>query len=208
MSHHTSSSLALLQKPWLTNVYGPEVSLLLTGEQIERRPEQLRKYSTYHRRLSIISRGGWFQTKFQRLQRISGISGAAYLGEGPFQFERRQVTTDDKGRVVWVETHAYTVLRSGWDEEISSISRLENWCRENPEEAAHVLEVSAKWLLPALESRFFTLEPSNEGLGEGEGPEFFFCVLHTIGDIMRLAKFHEKLPNLMVVYETVLPGAG
>ena len=204
MSEPTFSSLAIMHKHWLTNCYGEEVGQLLTGERIAKHPDQSGLHSPYYRYLSIVTENGWFHSKVKALQLLSGIGGLAYLGEGSSTHEHRQVTTDNAGKVVWVETHGYTVLSSGWEGEIAAIRGLEEWCREHPAEAADVLEVSTKWLFPAIDSQFFTLDPGNEGLGDGNSPEYFFCVLRTISEMMRFAKFHKETPNLWVVYHTVL----
>jgi hypothetical protein len=67
-----------------------------------------------------------------------------------------------------------------------------------------VLEVGSEWVIPAIESQFFTLAPGSEGLGEGNSPEYFFCALGTIGEMMRFARFHKDTPDIWVLYHTVL----
>ncbi len=201
MSEPAFSSLTVAHRHWLTTCFGEEASELLTGERIPRHPD---RSGPYYRHLSIVSEGGWFHSKVSELQRISGIGGLAYLRGGSCTHEHKQLTRDDDGKVVWVETHGYTVLTSGWDDEIKAIEHLEQWCREHPAAAAEVLEIGSKWLIPAIDSQFFTLQPAHEGLGDGNSPEFFFCALRTIGDLMRFARFHKDMSDLWVVYHSVL----
>lgn len=201
------SSLSVMHKQWLTNCHGEEVSRLLTGESIPKLPANVFRshhYDTYYRRLSIVTESGWFHSKVRELQNLAGIGGLAYLREDSCTHEHKEVTKDDSGRIVYVETHGYTVLKFDWDEEISAIRDLEDWCRRHIEKAGDVLEVSGKWILPAIEAQFFTLDPSMEGLGDGNSPEFFFCTLHTIGELMRFAKCHKDMPDLWVLYQTLL----
>ncbi|MGR8932539.1 MAG: hypothetical protein ACU836_18095 [Gammaproteobacteria bacterium] len=205
MSETYSSSLGVMDKSWLTNCYGEEVSQLLTGENIPKRPVEDWRRPWYYRYLSIITENGWFYSKVKELQNLSGIGGLAYLHEDIATHEHKVVCRDDNGKVVWMETHGYTVINSGWDEEIAAIRALQDWCRSHPAEAGHILEVPGDWVIPALESRFFTLNPSNEGLGDGNGHESFFCTLHTISELMHFAKFHKAwLPDIWVLYHRVL----
>jgi hypothetical protein len=201
MSEPTFSSLSVVPKRLLSICFGEEASEVLTGARIPLSPDRT---AHYFRHLSIVSQGGWFHRKVGELQRMSEIGGFAYLRGGSCTHEHKEVTRDDDGKVVWVETHGYTVLTSGWNEEVKAVERLEAWCRQHPEEAAEVLEVSSEWLIPAIESQFFTLAPAHEGLGDGNSPEFFFCVLRTIGDLMRFARFHKDMSDLWVVYHSVL----
>jgi hypothetical protein len=114
MSDPHFSSLAVMHKHWLTNCYGEEVSQLLTGERIPRHPDRAGLHSPYYRRLNIVTQGGWFHSKVKELQRLSGAGGLAYLREDTCTHEHKEVTRDNADKVVWAETHGYTVLRSGW----------------------------------------------------------------------------------------------
>jgi hypothetical protein len=200
------SSLAVIRKKCLTNCYGEEVSQLLTGEVIPRLPLSTIEvlYRPYNRYLSIVTQSGWFHSKVRELQELSGIGGLAYLHEESCTHEHKAITKDQAGRVVWVQTEGYTVLTSGWDAEIATIQGLEDWCRKHPEEAGNVLENNGRYVLEAIESQFFTLDPGNEGLGEGNGPEFFFSTLRTISELMRFARFHKNTPDMWVIYHTTL----
>lgn len=204
MSEPTFSSLTMTRKDRLTNCYGAEVSELLTGEKIPRHPDQVGLHSPYYRRLSITSEGDWFHSKLAKLRMLSDSGGLGYFDAQACTHVHRAVTTDGSGQELWAQTDGYTVLTGGWQGEIEAISRLQEWCRGHPKEAADVLEVPTDWLAPAMDAQFFTLKPSSEGLGDGNTPEFFFCVLRTLSEMMRFAKFHEKTPDLWVVSHRVL----
>ena len=206
MAEARISSLAVLRKECLTNCYGAEVSQLLTGEAIPRIPlsADVVIKQPYNRYLSIVSQGGWFEYAVRQIQELSGIGGLRFLQAGACTHEHKIITKNQEGEIVWVETEGYTVITSGWDDEIASINNIEQWCRDNSEEAGEVLEHYGKYVLAAIESQFFTLDPSNEGLGDGCSPEFFFCTLRTIGEIMRFARFHKDTPDIWMIYNSTL----
>lgn len=205
MSYHEASSLAVLRKRHLTSYYGAESSKVLTGEQIAPSDPRPGNFAQYHRYQSIYSRGGWLQDRLQALGREVGVTGLRFLSGEESTHRFRNVVRDNDERPVWVETHGYTVLTTRCDEVLSSLEQVQAWCHKEPAKAGKVLGFSKDDILEAMRSASFSLEPENEGFGDGDLPEFAFCVLRTMSELMRFACYHTKTsPDLWVVYHRVL----
>lgn len=199
MSDAFFSSLYAVRDLYMTNCFDEQISLLLTGKEIPRAHWLEDRRRSAARYLSIASRGKWFQSRMGDLIRLSGITELQFLSGEAYTHQHEEVT-ESEGKVVWRETVAYTVLNPNYDQVISSVGRLEQWCLSNPELAAPILDIYPKDLPPAYESACFTLDPTNEGLGEGDDAVFAFCVLRTIGDVMRYA----RLTKCWAVHRTTL----
>ena len=187
MSDTFSSMLHVFPKAFITNRFGDEDSELLTGEKIPRIEEGANDAS---RDMFIATRNNWLPIRLKELFRSSGIEGLRFLS-GETYTHQHKIVTEANGVVVWEETQALTVLNPHYDEVISSIDRLRQWCISNPDVAAKILDIYPKDLGKSIESAFFTLNTDNDGFDDGQGADFTFSVLKTIGDLMRHAKHHE-----------------
>lgn len=139
--------------------------------------------------MSGTTRGDWFQDCLDRLIRASGIGNLSFLTGKSWT---NQHFACDSGSYSYGYRFRYTVIRSQ-DElttAIYALNRLLAWCRAHPDATAAVTDyVDAAGVLESIEGAFFTLSPNSEVAGdEGQGPDFLFCVLHTVGDLLRYAK--------------------
>lgn len=190
MSDVFFSGLYAVHEVFMTNCFDEEVSKLITGKDIPRVDGMKNRSQSIARYQSIGSRKRWFHSSISELLSLSGIDDLRFLSGETYTHEHN-VVIKNEGQIVWQRREAYTVLNPSYDKVISAIGRLEQWCLSNPEVAGPLLEIRPADLATAFDSAFFTLDPTNEGLGEGEDGEFTFCVLRTIGDVMRFAKLHK-----------------
>ncbi|MGO1071893.1 hypothetical protein [Lysobacter sp. CA199] len=199
MSDTFHSTLDVFHKAFITNRLGDEVSELLTGEKVPRAPQIKDGASGTYRMLLIATRNEWLYLRLKELLHISGIQGLQFLS-GEICTHQHKRVTEHNGEVVWEETDAFTVLSPHYDEVISSIDRLQQWCLSNPDLAAPILGTHPEDLGKSIESAFFTLNTSDDGFDGGEGADFMFCVLRTIGDLMR----HAKSQQCFAVYRSTV----
>jgi hypothetical protein len=209
MSDLSFSGLYVIHKPFLTNCFDEELSERLAGEKIPRNDQIKGRLSSVDKHLSIGSRGNWFQSRLKLLLDASGDADLRFLSGETYTFTYDQVTRHG-GEVVWKETEAYSVLNSRRDAVIAAIARLERWCALNTEVAADLLDEHSRALREAIDSAFFTLAPVNEGFDSGEGAQFVFCVLRTVGDLMRYSRFRDcwaifRSPVQAIEEEAALP---
>jgi len=190
MSDVFFSGLYAVHEVFMTNCFDEEVSKLITGTDIPRIEGMKNRNQSIARYQAIGSRKRWFHSRVSELLNLSGIDSLRFLS-GETYTHQHKVVIESEGQVVWQGREAYTVLNPRYDEVISAIGRLEQWCLSNAEVAGPLLDTRPKDLVTAFDSAFFTLDPTNEGLGDGESAELTFCVLRTIGDVMRFAKFHK-----------------
>lgn len=205
MAEPTYVSLAVLHTEWLSSAYGLEASKLLSGQDIPRVESSRWRDPSLYRHLGFLTPGGWFIHKLMEIQQLSGIGGLAFLRGECVTHTHESITRDNAGEVVCSELQYYSVLSLDWAAEIESLRALESWCAANAAQAGDVLEVPGDWIAPAIETRFYSLKPSSEGLGDGYGHEFFFSMLHTITELLRFARHCMdcwKIPNVWVVYHT------
>ncbi len=197
MSDLFYSEFVVIHESCLTNYFSEEVSELLSGERIPRnqyvdsRTYRNDRMNSIVRRMSIATRNDWLHARLKELLRESGIEGLRFLS-GETCTHRRKEATKYEGKIVCEQTFEYTVLSPDYDKVISSIDQLYRWCLLHPEAAAKLLDVCPKDLTGSIESAFFTLNTSDDGFDSGEGADFAFCVLKTIGDLMRYAKYNKR----------------
>jgi hypothetical protein len=205
MSYSETSSLAVLRQQHLTTIYGGESSMALTGEQIPASDPRPGHFGAGHRYQTIHSRGGWVQDRLQVLGTAAGTTGLRFLSGEESTQRVRSVIRDNDEQPVWTETHGYTVLTDRCDELLSSAEQVQAWCLQQPAKAGKLLGYDKAGVLEALRAASFSLAPDNEGYGEGDTPEFVFCVLRTMIELLRFARFHTRTdPALWVVYHRVL----
>ena len=197
MSDAFFSGLYVVQKDVMTNCFGEEVSLLLTGESIPRL-SYVREKGEQDKYLGIVSRNDWFHERMNVLLEMSGVQGLAFL-DGKSHSHKHESVTLHEGKVVERQTFGYSVLSPAYDEVTAALKQLQQWCLANPTAAADVLE-EVEDLSFLADQAYFSLKPSMDGLGDGYGALHAFSVWRTIGDLMRFAKF----TNRWVVYRTSL----
>lgn len=203
MSDVFFSGLYVVHKVFMTNCFDEEVSELLTGEKIPRDQWLKGRMSSVDKYLSVGSTNNWFRARMQQLLSASGMEDLRFLSGETYTHTYKNIIRHNGG-AIWETTEAFTVLNPRYDDVIASVNRLQQWCLANPEVAADLLDTSPKDVASAIESAFFTLDPANEGFDGGEGAEFAFCVLKTVADLMRYAKFRK----CWAAYHTMLEPEG
>lgn len=129
----------------------------------------------------------------EKLIRASSVDHLGFLSAEDYTHE--YVEIDNK------VLHRYMLIHGNdqFDSVIASLRRLVEWCNQNSEAASDITDyVTADELLQSISDSFFTLHPNSEAPGdEGQGPDFLFCTLRTVEELLKFA----KSKDVIVVYD-------
>jgi hypothetical protein len=205
MSDHSDFSLCVIDKRDLSNFFGVEIATILAGEPIAIDSKYLHFYKPLRREMRGFTRGDWFKVSMRELLDISGIENLRFLSQETHKY--RHISVDDSHQ------HEYTVIkRDDFELILNALDALVIWCRDNPNKADAVLVLDyPESATESIENAFYTSNPNRDDCGdEGRGSLFFFCVLKTVGDMLRYANhqgFWAIYDNEYMVYETDLARA-
>lgn len=197
MSDIFPSFFHLVHESYLTDCFGEDVSELLAEKKIPLRASDIERpdggqwYQCTHKhhadlpsymRMDIFTRNGNFHWLLEAILSKSGIEGLRFLtGETCTHYQH--------------DAYDYwTVLNPYYDEVLSSIDKVRQWCLANPDV---VVELAGEGEAPQDVAdlagwAFVTLQPNEDGFDDGEGLACMLCVLKTIEDLLHRAKFFNK----------------
>jgi hypothetical protein len=175
-----------ISSPGLSSVEELLVSTSLLSSSL---PEKMKP----KRVLDGTTRSDWLPHCMEALIEASDVDHLDFLAAKDYTHEY----VDTERRL-----HHWYMLIHGSDLNlvITSVRRLVEWCRDNPEDASNITDyVAADDLVQCIDNAFYTLSPNLEAPGEdeGRGPEFLFCTLRTIEELLKFAKSRD----LIVVYD-------
>lgn len=198
MSDIYYSSLCSVKEHLMSTYFGAELGELLTGNKSPVKTG-IEREKAAARALFIGTRNNWFKYCTQEIIHLSGVEELNFLTGANFTHKHQDITMH-KGERVWQETTAFTILNTKEIEAIAAIERVVQWCLNNAELAAPILEGKASEMRNSYELSFFTLNPNDEGLGDGENPEFFFSTLKSMAEILKFSRHN----RCYTVYSTTL----
>lgn len=210
MSSSSELSLFVIDRRDLANFYGTEVAALLAGQPVALDSQYLHHYESLRKKMNASTRGDWFKVSMKELLDLSGIEHLRFMSEQShthkyLEVDRSHPEVYDKE----IKTlHEYTVIKKDFKTIIKALNALASWCSANPDRTDLVLVMDyPESAIESLENSFFTLNPNGDLLyeNEGQGSLFFFCVLRTIGDLLRYAEqkgLWVIYDNAQMVYET------
>jgi hypothetical protein len=190
MSDSSGFSMRVL---WLRSESVQLVSELLTTSLLD--AEGVSKQIVPKRVLKGFTRGDWFKECVKCLVEASGVDNLNFLYAQDCTHEYIEIQkfsgTDDS-IYEYKTLHQYTLIygEHRFAAIIASLNRLIDWCYKNPDAASRITDyVFADGIKKSIENSFYTLSPNSEAPGdEGQGPDFLFCTLKTIGELIRYAK--------------------
>lgn len=202
MSDSSALSLRVIDGRDLANFYGTELATILADEPMALDSRCLHHFESMRKVMNAYTRGDWFKVKMRELLDHSKIedlrfmSGQTYT-HNYFEIDRSHSEVYEKE----IKTlHEYTVIKKDYKSVLKALNAFTSWCVANPDQADLELVIDyPESAMESLENAFFTLNPNVDLLceNEGQGSLFFFCVLRTVGDLIRYA----EQKGLWVIYD-------
>jgi hypothetical protein len=195
MSDNYLSYIHVVFESRLSDCFGEEISELLSGRKI---PRHLAKSITAkgdlcelahhefrcgYKRLDISTRNGYLHKIVDAILKRSGIESLRFL---TWDIYTHQYDVDGEPGTY------FTVLNPYYDELLSSINKMHQWCLENSEYLVNNLDrygYAPEDVAKLLDLAFASLQPNEDCWEDGDNLHFMFCVLKTIEDLLRYAKF-------------------
>ena len=131
------------------------------------------------------TRNNWFKGAMKEILDSSGFERLRFLSEESFTHS----VVRTYGETDWPSQ--LTVVKDSYDLLIQDIDDLMDWCRSNPAEVHKFDDSWADDIDQEIDRAFFTLKPNDEAEEEGQGYHFLFCVLKTVGDLLRNAQHQD-----------------
>lgn len=202
MSDATYLCINVLDKHDLVNFFGAEVAGLFDSEVTATDQLQAEGLKKRRKTMSAFTRWGWFKDRMGKLLDLTGHESLRFLAGQAHTHKYIHVMKEDlPGLEYEIKTQCeYSLFKDDFTPVIRALNDLTAWCKSNPDQAGEIVEMYREDTLNAIEYAFFTLDPKSEAPSsdEGEGGDFFFCTLKTIGDLFRYAHSGK---NMWIVYE-------
>ncbi len=210
MSDSSGFSLSVLDPRDLANFYGCDVAALMAGRPVAIDAKYLHQYEKRRKTMIGITRGDWFKEIMGSLLDVSGIGGLRFLSAQSHTCSYLEVEQHEfNGRISETKMlHEYTVINSETSNVLNAHSKLVTWCHANQDKTTKVLfDWGIEDIAASMENAFFTLHPNSEIVTDDEGrsTDFFFCVLRTVGELLRYAKHQGSwvvYDNMQAIHET------
>jgi len=178
----------------------PNLADFLASSSLE--SDKVPDYIRVLKKMAFSTRGDYFMTRIRELAAASGIEGLDLFAAGESLDKRTETIklNDSEQCFEYKNIHRYGLIygKNQLNTTITSIDRLIDWCLAHSEETSTITDYEdADEIIQIINGAYCTLNPNKDAPSdEGQGPGFLFCVLKTIGDLLRYAKWWD----LMVVY--------